>query len=643
MPQAKFQINNYNKFKLTAILSFAALFLSGVYFVQPFASDNSYAETHTDSASGVYNGTTYSMTTTVSDLNLELYNVTPAGKATYGKQTVNVTTNAPGGYQLYVQTSGNLAGTKEGTATSDSIAALPSNNAALDMNTWGYTKTTPNEDANTAADQTIWNTPPSTITQVDATSSAAASGRDTDIYYGIKADNTLSGDNYSGTITYTTVASAASDTDLLVTRNGSGYAGENNNTLTITTPLMTMAALTTSDVSVTITNSSSTSYTCTVSSVSTSTGVLVVNCSIPTTATASTYSVSVSVSKYGKTYTKSSAFTLSTFTLSISSATPTTTTASTSTSMTITINRSSPSSTTAQYGSTSLSSKSSSGTTITGTISLSAGTYTLTVTATWNGKTYTATKSSAFTVKAGDMSSATYMQDVTQAMCANSTPYSTGSKQYTLKDKRDNNSYTIRKLADGNCWMVQNLRLINKTISSSDSDTSGSFTIPASSTSTGTTAGTWGTANDTNGINHTAARYNNNTTYGAYYNWYTATAGSGTYSTVGVTSVNYSICPKGWKLPTGGSSGQFKTLYTAYSSNVSSFQTATLTGSGYWAGYVDNGSLNNAGSEGYWWSRTAGSNTAHGYDLITYSGYVGPQGNNTKRRGLTVRCVLSSS
>ena len=31
--------------------------------------------------------------------------------------------------------------------------------------------------------------------------------------------------------------------------------------------------------------------------------------------------------------------------------------------------------------------------------------------------------------------------------------------QRTLYDIRDNNSYTVRKLADGNCWMTTNLNL----------------------------------------------------------------------------------------------------------------------------------------------------------------------------------------
>ena len=40
----------------------------------------------------------------------------------------------------------------------------------------------------------------------------------------------------------------------------------------------------------------------------------------------------------------------------------------------------------------------------------------------------------------------------------------------TLKDTRDNNSYTVAKLLDEKCWMTQNLRIAGKTIDYTDSD-----------------------------------------------------------------------------------------------------------------------------------------------------------------------------
>ena len=49
---------------------------------------------------------------------------------------------------------------------------------------------------------------------------------------------------------------------------------------------------------------------------------------------------------------------------------------------------------------------------------------------------------------------------------------------------------------------------------------------------------------------------------GNYYNWYTATAGTGTYAMVSENAPS-SVCPKGWKLPTGGEGGQFAALTDA--------------------------------------------------------------------------------
>ena len=52
-----------------------------------------------------------------------------------------------------------------------------------------------------------------------------------------------------------------------------------------------------------------------------------------------------------------------------------------------------------------------------------------------------------------------------------------------LVDERDGNFYTVKKLADGNVWMTENLRIANKTITPADSNITSNFTIPASSAS----------------------------------------------------------------------------------------------------------------------------------------------------------------
>ena len=109
--------------------------------------------------------------------------------------------------------------------------------------------------------------------------------------------------------------------------------------------------------------------------------------------------------------------------------------------------------------------------------------------------------------------------------------------------------------------MTQNLALgsttADLTLTPSDSNiTSGSFIIPTTAVQTsGSTS--WGDASNSSNAKHVYAT--GNTTYGNYYNWYTATAGTGlgtmsSTSASSLTNATDSICPKGWRLPDGGTS-----------------------------------------------------------------------------------------
>ena len=228
------------------------------------------------------------------------------------------------------------------------------------------------------------------------------------------------------------------------------------------------------------------------------------------------------------------------------------------------------------------------------------------------------------------------MQQMNLNICkANTTPLATataldtdgshhGDPNYvptvTLTDTRDNNTYTVSKLADGKCWMTQNLRIIDKTITPADSDVTSNYTIPASSIS---------------GFDHydTSNAYIDNND-GGFYTWYTATAGTGTQSiSSGNTSV--SICPKGWRLPTGGNSGEFQTLYNNYNySFVLRSNPVNLTLSGY----VYGSSRHYQGSDGHYWSSTvlSGYNV---YDLYLGTSNVYPAGLSAKSNGFSVRCI----
>ena len=229
------------------------------------------------------------------------------------------------------------------------------------------------------------------------------------------------------------------------------------------------------------------------------------------------------------------------------------------------------------------------------------------------------------------------MQQMTPAICtATTTPLATatqldtdgshhGDPNYvptkTLTDTRDNNTYTVSKLADGKCWMTQNLRIINKTITPADSDVTTNYTIPASSISGFDTYDTFNAYVDSDS---------------GFYTWYTATAGTGTYAfSTQDQNTTVSICPKGWRLPTGGSSGEFQTLYNNYnSSSILRSNPVNLT----LFGRVYSSSRGYQGLNGYYWSSTVYSNNlAYSLDLNTSNVY--PINLNSKGYGYSVRCI----
>lgn len=226
------------------------------------------------------------------------------------------------------------------------------------------------------------------------------------------------------------------------------------------------------------------------------------------------------------------------------------------------------------------------------------------------------------------------MQDVAAAMCSAT---STGNV-YTLTDSRDGKKYLAGKLADGKCWMLQNLALAGgTTLNTTTSNVS--YTLPASSTSGFSDNST---AYMYNG-SHTDGTADSTSNTGAYYSFLAATAGTGTGSSGNASG---DICPKGWRLPTGGASGEFVALAKAYGgtgdngdanikygSNFSNAYKAALVG------YYLNSSLRNSGSGGYWWSSTIDS-SAGGYYLYVNTSNSYPRDISSKRSGFSVRCVF---
>ena len=235
----------------------------------------------------------------------------------------------------------------------------------------------------------------------------------------------------------------------------------------------------------------------------------------------------------------------------------------------------------------------------------------------------------------------TTMQEMTPEYCASMAANAT----MTLTDERDDNEYTIVKLGSpiNNCWMQQNLRLgksgTSYTLDSTNSNlpSGTTFTLGSAQTSGSTD---WGCSSDS--ACQTSRVYaTNKTNYGNYYSWYTATANTGTYS-MSSGNATGSICPKGWRLPTGGSSGEFKTLNNTYNSGSTSSDAGLLADplKLVRAGYYYSG-VRYRGSYGYYWSSTVGSGTL-AYGLYFDSVLVTPAYSDNKYLGYSVRCLSSS-
>lgn len=170
-----------------------------------------------------------------------------------------------------------------------------------------------------------------------------------------------------------------------------------------------------------------------------------------------------------------------------------------------------------------------------------------------------------------------------------------------LQDARDTNVYTVARLTDGNCWMIENLRLESSNSDNSTGNlaqgyhidsTQGTFIGLANSetanftnteptvanalySADGTTTINIGNTNypyariprynSTNTQSTTASSNGSDTAYGHgnYYNWAAAMANTTHYGNPTAAgsdnktseTVNTSICPKGWQLPYGRDTG----------------------------------------------------------------------------------------
>lgn len=261
----------------------------------------------------------------------------------------------------------------------------------------------------------------------------------------------------------------------------------------------------------------------------------------------------------------------------------------------------------------------------------------------------------------------TTMQEMTPQVCEDTTTPTAQATEVTLIDTndtnkvpektlvdiRDNKNYKVRKLADGNCWMVENLALElgpSVLLKPEDTNINNSWSAEYPTVTELTYGGQSGTLWNSQG---TALSYKHDdssgTKHGVLYNWYAATA-----QTDGAFQ---SICPKGWELPRiRGSLAQsgksLKELMMTYDIGTDGGDPNTInkikanplnftsSGSIYYLGpslFMGNG------MGGVWSNHMYGDEQAY---VLTYDDFNGvkifdPPSAKTARGGYSVRCLAN--
>ena len=299
----------------------------------------------------------------------------------------------------------------------------------------------------------------------------------------------------------------------------------------------------------------------------------------------------------------------------------------------------------------------------------------------------------------------TLMQQMTPEIC--SAVYTPSSTEVivptaTLKDARDQKTYEIAKLADGNCWMTQNLDLdLNSetTLTSADTDISVNWKpIRSTIKQDESLSDTWNrdyftpysydpgelyvySSNNTDNdeqytsladcqADHPDCGVHNRV--GNYYNWSAAVASNDTSAMEEkFANAEGSICPAGWGLPKNANADSYVegneqiTMVKSFDGILSYYIPAGPPGGYYeyqnedslnkiriaplWlirSGYLDDSTraLRGVGIYGSYWSSTdygVESGTAYAYALRFLNYEVDPAIYYRRSQGYPVRCVAN--
>ena len=241
----------------------------------------------------------------------------------------------------------------------------------------------------------------------------------------------------------------------------------------------------------------------------------------------------------------------------------------------------------------------------------------------------------------------TYMQDFNNLSAEDRTSVTLSMQYnttYDLIDNRDNKTYQVAKLRDGKIWMAENLDLGRTTLTNdlSSSNTNTDTTITASTFNSWIKTSGPETYTPAELIPVTGTDTTSNTPYGTLYNYCAASAGTiCSEENTNNSNANSDICPAGWRLPIGGDSGDFLTLYNLEDYNTATkIRTPIVSGGAAFAlaGAFGSSTPSDQGSVGIHWSSTREDGSSMKVFVVTPS-YVPPSTNSRRNSGLAVRCV----
>lgn len=212
---------------------------------------------------------------------------------------------------------------------------------------------------------------------------------------------------------------------------------------------------------------------------------------------------------------------------------------------------------------------------------------------------------------------------------------------YSIKDKRDEQIYTISLMKDGNVWMTKNLNLgvtdITAPLTSENTNFVGEITAD-------TFNNNWRSSNyivlqGSDTVSGTASSMS----YGTLYNYYAASAGTitGSYN---YNNAQYDICPAGWRLPTGGADSEFSTIFSKYdSSPVLMHEPIAKGGAAFaYSGYQTSSSAAGQNSSGYYWSSSWDNKTNSEMSTMYLTSTEARASSSNRSNKISVRCKLKT-